>query len=861
MTHVLMMVGNTIAHDTRVLKSALAMADGGAQVTLLGASPTKYRQDTWLRDVRVIRVPVTYRLRDQRRRDLAKRTKRRLDFGLHPDAQRLVELEAAQRVRERNDLGGRDRELRARLSLLRRKVTRARGELDARIAELETGLIESANEWWNEQTVAASWRRDLPEVDDLDMAFTPIIDKVDWDILHAHDIHHVGTAARAVARRRAAGRSGYWIYDAHEYVAGLPIYPPRTKRLIAAWLDLEKEFIHDADAVITVTAPLADQLRTQFDLPKTPAVVMNAPVFSEEIDTSGRTIREACALRADTPLVVYSGGVTRARGVHTVVEALPSLPGVHLAIVCVPHTKTMPVGQLIELAESLGVRDRLHLLDPVAPNEVSSFLSSADVGVHPMVHFGSHEFALPNKLFEYLHAGLPLAVSDCRALSEFVSTNNVGSVFIAEDPDSCAAALKDALSRREQLHRRIVEDDALLEPYSWEHQAARLRELYREILGPDALPKEPSAETSLADVSEEFVTRDDRPAVIGIGATNAAGQGWAWGKSLERHVPGTKSYVLRVDRGGPFDFAADEVVPFSVYRENQRWSAGLRDRIYADWTHALIETGRSLMGTRYGRDFAGDADSMLAIGVRVGLVFHGSEIRNPEANARRSRFSPYQDPTDELTYRLQTEYAQLMPKVEAFIAADKGPVFVSTPDLLDDVPGSIWLPLAVERSVWDHEPTAFDRDVPVVLHVPSRSSIKGSEAADTVGRLLEEEGLIEYRRLENVPQHDMPAHVKDADIVLDQFAIGMHGVAAVEAMMAGRIALAHVTDDVRSRLPECPVIEADPETLESVLRELLADRERGRAAARAGQAYARELHDGTRSAAVLAEHLLITPSA
>lgn len=854
-THVLMMVGNTIAHDTRVLKSALALADGGMQVTLLGASPTDFRQDTWMHDVRLIRVPVPYRLRDRRLRRVARRGERRLELGVSPENARLVEVEAQQRIRERNDLGGRDRELRARWALARRRIVRLRNDLDARVAEVETDLLESANEWWNSQDFGVSWRRDLPEVDDLDLAFTPVIDRVDWDILHAHDIHHVGTAARAVARRRAAGGTGAWIYDAHEYVAGLPVYPPRTPRSNAAWLDLEKEFARDADAIITVTAPLAEELRRAYDLPVTPTVVMNAPVFSEHLQEDEPGIRVACGLPEETPLVVYSGGVTRARGVHTVVEALPSMPGVHLAVVCVPHNRTRPVLALRDLAESLGVEDRLHLLDPVAPESVSSFLASADLGVHPMLHFGSHEFALPNKLFEYLHAGLPLAVSDCRALAQFVRGNDVGAVFTAEDPASCAAAIRDVLDRREALALRIAEDPALLEPYSWNHQAASLRGLYRRLLGPEAVPVEPTAETSLRDVTEHYVTRDDRPSLLGIGAVNAAGQAWAWAKALEREIPGTATFVLAVDRDGSYTFPADEVVPFSVFRENQRWSAAFRDTISATWTHALLEAGRSIIGRRYGADFVTDAAALRAQGIRVGLVLHGSEIRDPRANATRTPYSPFADPGDELTARLQVERDQLAPKIAEFIEAQHGPVFVSTPDLLADVPGAVWLPLAVEVERWAAEPTAFDAEIPVVLHAPSRARLKGSDAADVVCERLADAGLIAYRRLGGQDATSMPDQVRGADIVIDQLAIGMHGVAAVEGMASGRVVLAHITDENRALLPDCPVIEANPETLEDVLRGLLADREAGRRAARAGQEYVREVHDGRRSVAVLAEHL------
>ena len=394
----------------------------------------------------------------------------------------------------------------------------------------------------------------------------------------------------------------------------------------------------------------------------------------------------------------------------------------------------------------------------------------------------------------------------------------------------------------------------MLAPYDWRRQAENLRGVYRALLGPESLV-EPQTPTDLADVSEQPVWRDARPSVMGVGATNAAGQGWEWAKAVERNVPGVATYVVAAHRGGPMKFRSDEAVDIQVFSRDAQWAAGLNARAQKEWTHALIETGRPLLGHRYGTDFVKDAAALRALGIRVGLVFHGSEIRDPELNTRRTPFSPYSDPLDPLTYRLQTQRNELMPKVEAFMEADLGPVFVSTPDLLIDVPGSILLPVVVDAERWHADPTPFDREVPIVLHVPSRARIKGSEYADAVGRALEAEGLIEYRRLENVPPEEMIGHVKECDILLDQFALGLYGVAATEGMFAGRIVLGHLTAQVREKVPDCPIVEADPHTLEEVLRGLLADRERGRRIAREGQAYAREHHDGRRSAAVLVEHL------
>lgn len=854
------MVGNDIKHDTRVYKSALALADGGLEVTVLGWSPKGYREDTRFGPVRIIRAPVSWRLRDQ----AAARRKARRERRVIPDPptardRRINTLRAGLRLAEVAEFGGGELAARAQAARARAILGNQWGRVLHRLAPKEAAWREAFTEWIGDQTAFASWRRDLPEIDDFELAYAPIIDAEEWEILHAHDVHHMGTAARAVLRRRAQGRPVKWVYDAHEYVAGLPIYPPRTKRFVAAYTDLEAEYIHRADAVITVTSPLADHLREQYSLPETPTVVMNSPQLQAQVRLTGPDVRAACGIAGDVPLVVYSGGVTPARGIQTVVEALPALPGVHLAVVCVPHNKTRNVHLLMQQAEELGVGDRVHMLDPVAPAQVSAFLATADVGIHPLVHFPGHEFALPNKLFEYLHAGLPLVVSDCRALAQFVRETQVGSVFTAEDASSCAAALREVLARREALHQRIASDSDLLAPYGWERQAATLRSLYRRLLGSPL--EEPLIETALQDVTEIPAWRDDRPSVAGFGPSNMAGQGWEWAKAIETNIPGVTTRVIQLERESGLEFPADETVATATYRRDPTWGQRLEDEAIDGWTHVFLEAGRPLFGIRNGRDFEGDAKRLLARGLRVALIMHGSEIRNPARHATTTPWSPFRDPDDGLTVRLQEQFDVLSVKVRAF--ADNGvPVFVSTPDLQPDVPRSIWLPVVVDTDRWAVGEPVLERERPVVLHAPSRASLKGSARIDEILQELHDSGAIEYRRLENVPPTRMPDAFAQADVVLDQFSLGSYGVLACEAMAAGRVVLGHIVAEVRNIVSSAagmplPIHEATPDTASQVLLDLLADRATARAIADQGRRFVQEIHSGPYSAQVLQEHMLL----
>lgn len=843
---VVMMVGNDIAHDTRVLKMGLTLADAGVDVTLLGYASSGVREERMLGRVRILRVPVEWRLRKAFLKARERRRVPRLGIGIRPSARRTLDLTASLRRQEAETLDSRTSDLRAREVAARQFAARIRAGVDRRTARVERKGWRVYDGLQSRNAHGVSWRRLLPQIDDYEIAFGPVLDHLEWDAVHAHDVHLVGVASRAVARKRARGRDASWVYDAHEYVAGLSIYGSRTLRQRAAYLDLESEYVRDADVVVTVTQPLAQQLQADHGLARTPAVVMNSPVLGAADLEIPRTLREQLGLAPEVPLIVYSGGVTPVRGVQTAVEALVHLPDVHLGVVAVPNVRMPSAERLATLANQLGVGQRLHLVDPVPPDEVSAYLRGADVGLLPIHHFGSHEVALANKLFEYLHAGIPLLVSDCRAQAGFVREHGVGRVHVADDVDSFVAELRPMLADLAGYRAAVARDTELLNPFAWDQQEAVLREVYRGLLGAEYVT-EPTAVTPLEGLRERPAERLDGPSYVGIGPANMAGQGWEWAKALERTMPGVRTEVVSTDRGGPMTFEADELVPVDRYAKDWAWAAGFQARALETWTHALLEAGRPVFGLRNGRDFTGDADVLRAVGVRVGLVLHGSEIRNPARHAHWTPWSPFRDSRDELTARLQGVVEGLAPLVEDF----PDPVFVSTPDLLRDVPGAHWLPVVIDVDAWVSDRPVLEREVPVVLHAPSRASLKGSAYVDSALAGLHERGVVEYRRIEHRPPADMPGLIADADIVLDQFAIGSYGVLAAQAMAAGRVVLGHVMPEVREAVGDLPVLEAAPDSLEEVIRGVLADRDAARARAQAGIEYVRETHDGRRSSAVL----------
>ena len=318
----------------------------------------------------------------------------------------------------------------------------------------------------------ATWRRDIPDLHHYEVAVGPLIDSLEPDLIHAHDIFLLGIAARAKARAVRAGREVRLIYDAHEYVPGLPI----DQRRRDAYENLENEYFDRADSVITVSPGLAELLKRRFGGPS--AVVLNAPDTRHRIQT--RNLRDVLDIPAEAPLVVYVGGVAPHRGAEVLVEAVARLAGsVHLAFVS--NSTTGYVRDLLELGRSEGLNGRIHIAPYVAPEAVVSYISTATVSAIPLSRqYVNYEIALPNKLFQSIHAGVPVAVSDNPEMARFVREHGVGEVFAGGNPNSLRTVLEKMIEAPERYTAALSRSE-LLETISWAHQEETLLTTYRKV--------------------------------------------------------------------------------------------------------------------------------------------------------------------------------------------------------------------------------------------------------------------------------------------------------------------------------------------------------------------------------------------
>ncbi|WP_131104356.1 glycosyltransferase [Ornithinimicrobium sufpigmenti] len=344
-----------------------------------------------------------------------------------------------------------------------------------------------------------------------------------------------------------------------------------------------------------------------------------------------------------------------------------------------------------------------------------------------------------------------------------------------------------------------------------------------------------------------------------IGPLNTAGQGERWARAA-RAVPGCDARAMSVERrssagfGFPSDWHLSRAVQVRGMPRHAARVLGTGREPGA--THVLAEGARSLLDDPFTRWVTDDLPRLREAGVEAAVLIHGSELRDLHRHAAAYPHSPFRGEWDERWERMQATVERTRSVLGRLEGAEV-PVFVTTADMLDHVPGASLLPVTadVDRFTPGAERPMLERDRPVVLHAPSNPRLKGTPVVEEVLTRLQQEGLVVYRRLSGVPHAEMPGFVADADVVVDQVVLGNVGTLAAESMAAGRLVVAHVPDHVRARTPGLPVLEAAPDTLEGVLRDVVAHRDGYRDLAARGPAWAREHHDGRAAARALSPWL------
>lgn len=140
--------------------------------------------------------------------------------------------------------------------------------------------------------------------------------------------------------------------------------------------------------------------------------------------------------------------------------------------------------ELKELAESLSLADRIIFLPSVPMNELHNYTTSADLGILPYEKVSlNNYYCLPNKIFEYMTAGLPVVASNFPELKKIIEEEKIGYVFDETNPDDIAQKIRLVFSdpgKYFQMKENSLK--AVKNKYNWRNEAKKLIKIYEQVL-------------------------------------------------------------------------------------------------------------------------------------------------------------------------------------------------------------------------------------------------------------------------------------------------------------------------------------------------------------------------------------------
>jgi glycosyltransferase involved in cell wall biosynthesis len=298
------------------------------------------------------------------------------------------------------------------------------------------------------------------------------------DIYHGHEVSGLLPCYIAAFLRRKPV-----IFDAHE----MPLFERplselgRSRRLLRKLLAVLLAYIVPRCAgVITVSPPIVEELSKRYGI-KDVVLLRNLPEY-REVQRSDR-LRQHLGLKPEVRIALYQGYLQPNRGLDRLIRAATFLDP-NIMIVIMGKNRKTTQSQLEALIASEGVADRVKILPPVAYADLLDWTSSADIGLNvasPDYSLNVRYF-LPNKLFEYLLAGVPVLSSSLEAMVEVINTNDVGQIFPSLEPEDIGNAINRMLADPAGLARqRSHALEASRNEFYWEKESAKLLDLYQSI--------------------------------------------------------------------------------------------------------------------------------------------------------------------------------------------------------------------------------------------------------------------------------------------------------------------------------------------------------------------------------------------
>lgn len=257
------------------------------------------------------------------------------------------------------------------------------------------------------------------------------------------------------------------VYDSHEYFTEVPelVDRPAVKRV---WEWLEKQLVPKVNAAYTVCGSIARIYTEKYGVDF--RVVRNVPA-KQNFNLPNNNISEK-----REKIILYQGAVNIGRGLEQAILSMKYLQGAKLLIAGDGDIKT----ELQQLTEKKGLQNKVQFLGHLPIDGLAQLTPQAHLGLSIEEDLGlNYRYALPNKLFDYIQARVPVLVTDLPEMASLVKNYRIGEITNSLEPEALAEKMEEMLVNEAKQAEWKQNLEAAARELTWENEKGILLKIFQ----------------------------------------------------------------------------------------------------------------------------------------------------------------------------------------------------------------------------------------------------------------------------------------------------------------------------------------------------------------------------------------------
>lgn len=254
------------------------------------------------------------------------------------------------------------------------------------------------------------------------------------------------------------------VYDSHEYFTEVPELIGR-KFAHNFWLKIERRILPKLKNSYTVCQSIADEYNKKYGIKM--QVIMNLPVFKE----LSNEVKE----NKEGKIIIYQGALNKARGLEQIIATMKFINNAQLRI----YGEGDITSELHKLVKESGVEEKVKFFGRFPFEKMHEITRDADLGISLEQNMGLNYFyALPNKLFDYIQAQIPVLCSGFPEMKKIIDQYNIGKTIDKHDPVFIAETINKIFADTEQINIWKENLKSASKKLCWETQEKKLLKIF-----------------------------------------------------------------------------------------------------------------------------------------------------------------------------------------------------------------------------------------------------------------------------------------------------------------------------------------------------------------------------------------------